>query len=68
VNTVPGLFVAVGFSGHGFKLSPSVGRILSDVVMDGETSVADISMFRLERFVEGDLISAPGGYGKRSLT
>ncbi len=68
VNTVPGLFVAVGFSGHGFKLSPSVGRILSDVVMDGETNVADISMFRIERFVDGDLISAPGGYGKRSLT
>ena len=59
--------MAVGFSGHGFKLSPAVGRILSDVVLGGETDVADISMFRVERFAEGDLVTAPEGYGKRSL-
>src|SRR5947199_6545054 len=27
-----GLFVAVGFSGHGFKLSPEVGRLLAEYV------------------------------------
>ena len=62
VKAVPGLFVAAGFSGHGFKLSPAVGRMLSDVVVGGETSVADISMFRVERFAEDDLVTAPGGY------
>ncbi len=67
VKAIPGLFVSVGFSGHGFKLSPSVGRILSDVVLEGATEVADISMFRLERFAEGDLVTAPEGYGNRSL-
>ena len=67
VQAVPGLHVAVGFSGHGFKLSPAVGRILSDVVLGGETDVADISMFRVERFAEGDLVTALEGYGKRSL-
>jgi glycine/D-amino acid oxidase-like deaminating enzyme len=67
VQGVPGLHVAVGFSGHGFKLSPSVGRILSDVVLDSETDLADISMFRIERFAEGELIDTPEGYGQRSL-
>jgi len=27
-----GLFVAVGFSGHGFKLSPELGRLLAEFV------------------------------------
>ena len=67
VKTVPGLYVAAGFSGHGFKLSPAVGQILSDVILDGDTAVADISMFRVERFAEGDLMAAPEGYGARSL-
>ena len=67
VKTVPGLYVAAGFSGHGFKLSPAVGRILSDIILDGDTAVADISMFRVERFAEGDLMAAPEGYGARSL-
>ncbi|MCH8818307.1 MAG: FAD-binding oxidoreductase [Chloroflexi bacterium] len=67
VKAVPGLYVAAGFSGHGFKLSPAVGRMLSDVVLDGDTQVADISMFRVERFAEGKLVAAPEGYGTRSL-
>jgi glycine/D-amino acid oxidase-like deaminating enzyme len=28
-----GLFVAVGFSGHGFKMSPSVGRLMAEAVL-----------------------------------
>ncbi len=67
IKAVPGLYVAAGFSGHGFKLSPAVGRMLSDVVLDGDTHVADISMFRVERFAEGKLVAAPEGYGTRSL-
>src|SRR5207247_6585796 len=30
-----GLFVAVGFSGHGFKLSPEVGRLVAEQVATG---------------------------------
>jgi len=32
-----GLFCAIGFSGHGFQQSPTVGRILSELILDGET-------------------------------
>ncbi|KAI5673063.1 hypothetical protein M9H77_13427 [Catharanthus roseus] len=31
------LVIAGGFSGHGFKMGPIVGKILADLVLDGET-------------------------------
>lgn len=67
VAAVPGLFIAAGFSGHGFKLSPAAGRILSDLIVDSATTVADVSMFRIERFAAGKLITAGGVYASRSL-
>ena len=32
---VRGLYVAAGMSGHGFKLSPAVGRLMADLVTEG---------------------------------
>ncbi len=67
VEAVPGLCVAAGFSGHGFKLSPSVGRILSDLIVDGATSLIDINLLRVERFAAGELILPDVAYASRSL-
>jgi glycine/D-amino acid oxidase-like deaminating enzyme len=50
----------VGFSGHGFKIAPAVGRIVSELVVDGQCSSYDISIFLHDRFQRGDL--HPGGY------
>jgi len=44
-----GLFCAIGFSGHGFQQSPTVGRILSELILDGETGF-DLSPFAHDRF------------------
>ncbi|PYR56999.1 MAG: hypothetical protein DMF85_14905 [Acidobacteria bacterium] len=55
IEQVPGFFCAVGFSGHGFKISPAVGRIVSDLVLDGECRHYDIAVFRHDRFKTGDL-------------
>ncbi|GAC54996.1 MULTISPECIES: NAD(P)/FAD-dependent oxidoreductase [Gordonia] len=51
-----GLVLAVGFSGHGFKISPAVGRLIADLVVDGRSSDPRIpeSDFRFTRFAEGD--------------
>jgi glycine/D-amino acid oxidase-like deaminating enzyme len=68
VEGVPGLHVAAGFSGHGFKLSPAVGHLLAEQVIDGAASLIDIGMFRVERFAEGKLIESAGGYSVRSLS
>ena len=46
---VDGLIVAAGFSGHGFCLGPITGRIVRDLVEEGETELP-LAPFRLERF------------------
>ena len=55
LGPVPGLrgFVfATGFSGHGFAMGPVAGRLVSELIVDGKTSL-DISAFRFARFAEG---------------
>ncbi len=47
---VRGFYVAVGMSGHGFKLSPAVGRLMSDLITEGRASLVDLAAFRLDRF------------------
>jgi sarcosine oxidase subunit beta len=46
---VEGFFCAIGFSGHGFQQSPTVGRILSELILDGHTGF-DLSPFAHDRF------------------
>ncbi len=46
---VPGLLVAYGFSGHGFKLSPAVGRLLAQEAL-GQTTDVDLAPYAHERF------------------
>ena len=64
VDGLDGLVVAAGFSGHGFKISPEVGRLVADLVVDGASSVPETpaSDFRLSRFAEGDLLTSPHPY------
>ena len=50
---VAGLHYAVGFSGHGFKLSPVVGILMAEQILDGRARTIDITPYRLERFREG---------------
>ncbi|GAB3126087.1 hypothetical protein GCM10027289_01340 [Tsukamurella serpentis] len=45
----PNVFVACGFSGHGFKFTPVVGEILSDLALEGATR-HPIGMFDPLRF------------------
>ena len=49
---MPNVFVAAGFSGHGFKFCSVVGEIMADLATRGETD-RDISLFRLDRFEAG---------------
>ena len=44
----PGVFVAGGFSGHGYKFCSVVGEILADLALDGVTR-HDIARFGLRR-------------------
>jgi glycine/D-amino acid oxidase-like deaminating enzyme len=63
IEQVPGLYCAVGFSGHGFKIAPAVGRIMAELVLDGDCRTYDINMFRHGRFHTGDLHRSAYTYG-----
>lgn len=52
----PGLHVCAGFSGMGFKISPAIGVVMSELVLDGRATTVDISAFRPNRFAENCLI------------
>jgi len=49
-----GVFVAAGFSGHGFMQSPAVGRAVAQEVLGLEPDV-DLAPYRPERFGGGEL-------------
>src|SRR4029450_13215150 len=50
---VPGLFIAAGFSGHGFQHGPIVGKLLAELFVEGRASSVDIGALALERFARG---------------
>ncbi|MDQ6672776.1 MAG: FAD-binding oxidoreductase [Chloroflexota bacterium] len=64
---VPGLHVAVGFSGHGFKLSPVVGELIAEKLLDGHTTLVDIALFSPNRFAEGRPINSQHSYSVATL-
>ena len=57
VEGIDGLYICTGFSGHGFKLAPAVGTCVAQLVLDGESSLVDITPLRMGRFSDGSLNS-----------
>jgi sarcosine oxidase subunit beta len=53
-----GFFLANGFSGHGFQHSPTVGKVMAQLIMGQRPSI-DISSLSVERFRKGLLIREP---------
>jgi len=53
---VEGFIVCAGFSGHGFMHGPVTGKIISEIILDGQSHSVDVSMLDLRRFEEGRLI------------
>jgi len=62
IPDVKGLFVCAGFSGMGFKISPAIGLVMSELLLDGQTSSVDITAFRPQRFAENQPIRAEYEY------
>ena len=53
IDGLPGLWVAAGFSGHGFKFCSVVGELLAQLATEGRTEL-DISLFDPLRFQKTD--------------
>lgn len=56
VPGVRGFFLANGFSGHGVMHAPATGKIVSDLILTGTTTLIDATLLNLERFAEGRMI------------
>ena len=54
---LPGLYVAAGFSGHGFMIAPAVARIIADAVEQSRDETLDV--LDLARFAEGRAVPEP---------
>ncbi len=52
----PGLVLAAGFSGMGFKISPAVGEALAEFLLTGAATRVDLAAFRPGRFADGQPI------------
>ena len=50
VSEIDGLYLACGFSGHGFMHSPAVGRIMAELILTRGSSSPDVSSLTLHRF------------------
>jgi sarcosine oxidase subunit beta len=57
VSGMPGFYLANGFSGHGVMHAPSTGKILSDLILKGQTDVVDnVELLYFERFAKNELL------------
>lgn len=57
VPGIDGLFVATGFSGHGFGMGPIAGRLMAELIADGRASL-DLDAFRFSRFSEAQRLAS----------
>ena len=59
VPDAEGFILANGFSGHGFQHSPAVGKVIAELISEGEATTINIAPLSIERFEKGELIREP---------
>jgi glycine/D-amino acid oxidase-like deaminating enzyme len=60
VDSLPGFYIATGFSGHGFGIGPGAGRLAADLVTDSEP-IVDPKPFRFSRMIDGTKLAPEAG-------
>lgn len=56
-SSLPGFYMAIGFSGHGFMIAPITGIILADIILGQELTIP--IKLSANRFEKGELILEP---------
>ncbi len=63
VPEIDGLFVATGFSGHGFKLAPSIGEGMTQLLLGDRVTAFDREFFSPQRFADERATFGRGAFG-----
>ena len=53
---IDGFYLVGGFSGHGFMHGPIAGKVMTEIILDGQSQTVDVSSLDLARFDEDRLI------------
>ncbi|RLG77249.1 MAG: FAD-binding oxidoreductase [Thermoprotei archaeon] len=56
VDEYENIYLACGYSGHGYMLAPVTGKIITEWLLDGRPSIPQAERLTLRRFKEGRLI------------
>ncbi len=56
IDEVENLYIAAGYSGHGFMMSPIVGKLLAEWIVEGKPGIPQAERLTLRRIREGKLI------------
>ncbi len=51
-----GFYICAGFSGHGFMHGPIAGKLMSEIILEGQANTVDVGALDLDRFKRGQLI------------
>ena len=52
IDSIPGFYLATGFSGHGFGIGPGAGKAIAGMLTNTDSGIP-IDEFRLTRFFDG---------------
>jgi sarcosine oxidase subunit beta len=50
------VYIAAGFSGHGFMQGPIIGKLIAEVILDGHAHTIDITSLSPARFTTGSTV------------
>ena len=59
VDTIPGFYIATGFSGHGFGIGPGAGKAIAGMLTSTDSGIP-LDEFRLSRFFDGTKLEIQG--------
>lgn len=63
IREITGLYVAAGFSGHGFMMAPAVAEALADYMTGKKPMVKEFESLNYDRFRRGELIKEIAVFG-----
>lgn len=67
IPSVQGVYIACGFSGHGFKLSPVIGELMANKVLGNPSTPVEVDFFDPARFLRKQPIKMTYSYSSQTL-